>query len=377
MLKNRLTYGFIVLVFLLFVYLNESPLTYGVLYALFILPIFSFLMTWFSKGHFFISGSLNTNLILKQEKAQFTVVVKNHHLLPHPMVCLRLDANHMGLGLDQKEVYFSLPAHRAYEAIFHLEGIYRGEYEVGIEYLAIYDFLGLFKFKHLHPKRDFLTVTPNVFPIPPLPLDALEQPVEKEGRLKHFETSNTVSELRPYQRADSQRQIHWKASAKRGELISKEFQPQPRQTIDFFIDNRTVSGKAHQALEKEDRFMEYVASSVDQCAKSRYPITLHYLDPFNRVPPRPHTDALALYREVSNIRFNHKDDFGQLLHNHATSDQPLNNVVVFAHQVDEGLLSGLKALNMKGHRLIFYSPENLENYHVETLTSLDVTIIQF
>jgi len=377
MLKNRLLYGMVILVFLTFVHLNESPLTYGVLYALFILPIFSFLLARRARNHFYISATLSTPLISKKEKADFTVVVENHHFLPYPIACLRLDGNHTGLGVDKKDLYFPLPARGTQITTFHLEGVFRGEYELGVNYLAVYDFLGLFKFKYPHPKRSFLMVTPDVFPIPTLPLDPLEVELETRTSYLHYETSNTVSELRPYQRADSQRQIHWKATAKRGELISKEFQPITKRGVDFFVHNTKISGSPELALKKEDRLMGYVASALEQCSRSRYPITLHYLDSSNALPPQPATDFATLYREVSRIRFDYKDDFSKLLNNHAQRGQPASNVMVFTHHLDDQLLSGLQRLKMSGNHLIVCTFEGMSDHFLKALEGLDVQLIYF
>jgi len=347
-------------------------MTYMALYAVLILPVLSFVLVAISKRHVSISEKLSTDSITKGQACRYQVRIRNHYFLPCASARIRLEADSIGLRVDSKEKYFSIPPYRIIKLASGISGNYRGAYEIGVKDITLYDFLGLFQFKLKHNKKLVLTITPRIIPIPDLSLE----PVPQEGSISrnHLqgEDYGTISELRKYQPTDSYRQIHWKASAKRNDLISKKFQSSERQMATFFVDNSHIEGYFHKALEKEDRIIEAVVSAMSHCHYLEYPISLHCL---GRERVDFTTDFTCLYQETAQIPFGRFGDFSDLLSDYLRSERDLMNLLIFAQNVNEKLLSTLRTLRLSGNHINLFLFDRISSEAIRELEVLEIRYI--
>ena len=76
------------------------------------------------------------------------------------------------------------------------------------------------------------------------------------GKGREFE------KLRDYVRGDSPTDIHWKASAKRGELVTKEFMIERTQEIYVIVDASRLSGRTDSSGNGNDTVLERFISSA-------------------------------------------------------------------------------------------------------------------
>jgi len=82
------------------------------------------------------------------------------------------------------------------------------------------------------------------------------------GKGREFE------KLREYLPGDSREDVHWKATAKRGELVTKEYQIERTQEVYALVDASRLSGRMHGAHSSLDRNLR--AALVLALAASRY-----------------------------------------------------------------------------------------------------------
>ena len=85
--------------------------------------------------------------------------------------------------------------------------------------LYVYDYLGLWRFSKKAQLRDTVFVLPR--PLPDRDLPAPDQMPVRQWKIKPGGTAENY-DLRPYRPGDELRQIHWKLSAKAGQLIYRE-----------------------------------------------------------------------------------------------------------------------------------------------------------
>lgn len=379
MVKNRLAYGVVAIVLFLFVFLNEYRMTYMALYAILILPLISFVLTTIPKHRFHISEKLSTDFIVKEEVAQYRVIIHNKSFLPCISARIRLKKNDIGLEVDAQEKYVSISPLGNCELVFQISGKYRGAYEVGVVDITVYDFLGLFKFKQNHSEKLVLTVTPQIVPIPELSLDAVMQDANFSRNHLQGEDYSVISELRQYQPTDSYRKIHWKVSAKRNELISKDFQKTERRATVFFVDNSYIEGSLHQALKqealkREDLMMEVVVSVMFYCHRSGYPISLHYLG-MEREDAT--TDFNHLYKQASGLPFGRFSGFSTLLDNYLRLSKNPMNLLIFPQKINEKLLFTLHEARMAGNYLTIFLFEQQSDEVIKELETIGVRCIYF
>ncbi|RLM56460.1 DUF58 domain-containing protein [Halobellus sp. Atlit-31R] len=124
----------------------------------------------------------------------------------------------------------------------------RGEHEVGPARVAVTDVLGLVRRTTTVEKRDRFVVFP--------PVGVLSASVRAELRAltqsARADRRDEFDDLREYVRGDALRDVHWKSSAKRGELMVREFAAEDdpdRVRIAAGVDSSTVGADARSGDE--------------------------------------------------------------------------------------------------------------------------------
>ena len=372
MLKNRLTYALVAVVLFLFIYLQEHRMTYMAFYVVLIMPILSYLVGLFSKRHFSISEKLSSDFIMKEQETVYRVTIRNHSFLPCSFARIRFDACTVGLEVGSKEKYFSLLPYKYHEASFQIRGIYRGQYDIGIRDITFYDFLGLFQFKLPENELHSLTIMPHIISISDLPLDSATGDASSSSSYIKGEDYSNVAELRAFQSTDSYRQIHWKASAKKGELISKNFHEEEEHAVTFFIDNIRPTENLSHALAIEDRMIEMVVSAMSYCCRAGYPVSIKAMGgghvDFTH-------DFTRLYQEVSKLTFNGVSGFNVLLNDYLNSEKVQMNLFVFVRLLNDVLIVMLQSLIFAGNRVTVFVFKHMDDDMIGKLRALNVNLV--
>lgn len=152
-----------------------------------------------------------------------------------------------GLQTDFTSPTRSLPTTIEYD----IELERRGEHRVGPLTLTVRDVFGVATRKFQYPKRTPVLVYPTLYDLTRT-TDALG------GYDEPFNERESFEELREYVHGDSLRDIHWKTSAKRDDLVVMEF------------DSTTDSGLAIAA--------EATSGYADEMASATASIAIHLLD---------------------------------------------------------------------------------------------------
>jgi uncharacterized protein (DUF58 family) len=140
----------------------------------------------------------------------------------------------------------------------------RGRFEIGPMTVRVSDPFGLVELGRSFRTTVPLVVTPRTIPLPAIPLSgAWTGSGDNRPRAFAMGSAEDVT-VREYRRGDDLRRVHWRSSARVGELmVRREEQPwQSRATV--FIDNRTFAHRGHG-----------VASSLETAVSAAASIALH------------------------------------------------------------------------------------------------------
>jgi len=375
MAKNRVAYGMVVIIFLMFIFLNEHRMTYVALYAVLILPLLSLSLTLIFKRRFTIREALSAEYITKGETAQFKFTVKNNSFLPCTCVQVCFEANIPGRYTYSEEKYFSVPPRKSHEIIFNISPKYRGNHDVGVKNVFLYDFLGLFKFKQKHGEKLVFVVTPQIHNIPYLPLESVLQGGVSGRTFRHEEDYSIIADYRKYQSTDGYKKIHWKLSAKKNELISKDFQETEKHAALLLIDNSNIALQRQQALEFEDAMVEALVSTLAYCNRLGHPVSFHCT---GGDATEFSTDFQHLYKLASGIEFGDFEKFDNFLHKYTKSYSTPMNIIIFIQNINESIFSDLKLLSLLNNNVIvFYFNDIGNNNKIEQLRELNVHCVDF
>ena len=193
------------------------------------------------------------------DKVAIAVRVRNNGGVPIPWVLLedslpkdalaerpphiRIEGRRLALlqigGRNEKSLLYQLTFTR------------RGYYQLGPVLIESGDLFGLHRRFKVVTEPHFVMVYPKVIPLVGYSL-ASRRPIG-EIKMTHrlFEDPTRVAGVRQYQRGDSLNRIHWKATARTGELHSRIFDPSTVAgatiVLDFHMDSYTVQGEPHRS----------------------------------------------------------------------------------------------------------------------------------
>jgi len=136
----------------------------------------------------------------------------------------------------------------------------RGKYAVGPMSVQLSDPFGLVELNRAFQSTASLVVTPRVIPLPAIPLSGAWTG-SGDNRPRAFATGSAEDvTVREYRRGDDLRRVHWRSSARIGELmVRREEQPwQSRATL--LVDNRKFSHRGSGAASSLEHAVSFAAS---------------------------------------------------------------------------------------------------------------------
>jgi uncharacterized protein (DUF58 family) len=140
----------------------------------------------------------------------------------------------------------SLFSLRFYERVrwhYRLRAIRRGALEFGPVELSSGDLFGMQSRQATLEHTDPLIVYPKVVPIAALGLPATHPFGDAKTPRRVSEDPLRLMSVRAYAPGDSPRTIHWKATARRGTLQTKVFEPSAARASAIFLDLRTAPAR--------------------------------------------------------------------------------------------------------------------------------------
>ena len=151
---------------------------------------------------------------------------RTRHYLPSRRVLVNL----FSLGLYQRVI-------RRYT----VTGTQRGAWRFGPVQLVCGDIFGFRSQFREFSDTTLLLVYPRLYALPELGLDARHPFGDYQSRNRLIDDPLRVSGVREYLPGDNFRHIHWKATARRQELQTKQFEPSASRPLAIFINIRTFN----------------------------------------------------------------------------------------------------------------------------------------
>jgi uncharacterized protein (DUF58 family) len=150
----------------------------------------------------------------------------------------------------------------------------RGQFEIGPMTVRVSDPFGLVELGRAFRSTSRLTVTPRTVALPVIPLGgAWTGSGDNRPRAFAVGSAEDVT-VREYRRGDDLRRVHWRSSARVGELmVRREEQPwQSRATV--FLDNRGTSHRGQGAASSLEAAVSAAASVAVHLSQRGYTVRL-------------------------------------------------------------------------------------------------------
>ncbi|MEV6692876.1 DUF58 domain-containing protein [Micromonospora sp. NPDC051196] len=202
-----------------------------------VLPLLAALYVGRSRYKLACHRSLEPHRMPVGASARVILRLQNMSRLPTGTLLLE-DRLPYALGSRPRVVLERLGAHQASSVAYTVRADVRGRYEVGPLMVRMTDPFGLCELTRAFPGTDRLTVVPQVVPLPSVRLPG-EYTGSGESRARSVAVhGEDDAATREYRRGDDLRRVHWKSTARTGELmVRREEQPwESRATV--LLDTR-------------------------------------------------------------------------------------------------------------------------------------------
>ena len=155
------------------------------------------------------------------------------------------------MGPDRMQLM--IPPGSPVEASYQVEGRERGHSFLGDVHLRILGPLGLLWRQHREAERIPVSIQPGLRELERHRILALHQRRELGShRLRELGEGREFARLREYVRGDDPRSIDWKATARHGEVIVREYEAERSQSLVLALDAGRLMGERFEGRERLD-----------------------------------------------------------------------------------------------------------------------------
>ena len=278
---TRASYAFVLSIVITLNTMLPAPVTYIALYAVIIAPVLSLILTFYFKFRIRMTQKIDRENPTRGEKIKMTVTMKNRDIFPYPHVALALPSNLRADELYEQGKQLLMCTLMPFQKLpvdFNITCTHRGVFEIRLFKAYVYDYFGLFRFKVKVPPADVITVYPKVTPFEELPVHPGVSNDNVTNNILSGGDPTEILYIDPYQPMDNMRQIHWKLSSKRGELMVKRFGSPPEDSVLVALDLSAVQGLPEDAaLSIQDSIIETALSIIEYCTRAHIICVLNYI----------------------------------------------------------------------------------------------------
>jgi len=221
------------------------------------------------------------------ETIEMTLEVRNQKFIP--LLWLQIvDAFPATLPVEGEQVpqnetnntgefrtFWTLGPFQRLKRSFTIHCIKRGYHHYGPATISTGDGFGLFDRKASPPEEDRLIVYPRLYSAAELHLPAKNPFGEQTTTRRLFEDPLRSIGIRNWQQTDSLRRVHWKATARHQQLLSRVYEPSEEPQILIFLNIATMARYWQGVLpELLERTISVAGSLAAICTERRLPVGL-------------------------------------------------------------------------------------------------------
>ncbi len=161
----------------------------------------------------------------------------------------------------------------AKKEVVHLKK--RGYYPLGDMQITVKDAFHLFTFTKIIKSQSSLTIYPKSIELDSFRINASQQQGELKVESLAFIDRTRIESLRPYVPGDLLKQIHWKVSAKKTDLISKNHEYRGDAEVSIFMNNDKRCFSKDMTRRLEDKMVDVALAIVHYCLHHQLTVSLY------------------------------------------------------------------------------------------------------
>lgn len=240
-----------------------------------ILSLGSVLLTLFTLS---VTATAQRKRVSRGDNVSISLTIGRKSFLPVGSVELEVSAP--GEGREVGRMSVSVPPLKSRQYRYNIRCAHRGVYEVGVSRVTVTDVFGLFTFsKRVKGTLARVMVMPRARRIEPMSIRPGD--VGPQGRVRMTEDRASPSSVRAWQEGDSLKNVHWKLSARRRELLVRTFEESARPDVLILMDCAPVNALKSHVRTIEDVLCEAAAGAALSQMTAGYTVRM----PLNTTKP--------------------------------------------------------------------------------------------
>jgi uncharacterized protein (DUF58 family) len=276
-----------------------------------ILPVLAAAYVGRSRYKLACSRSLEPHRVPVGASSRVVLRLQNLSRLPTGTLLLE-DRLPYALGSRPRVVLERLGAYQASSVAYTVRADVRGRYEVGPLVVRLTDPFGLCELSRAFPSTDRLTVIPEVAALPTIRL-AGEYAGTGDSRARSVAVhGEDDAATREYRHGDDLRRVHWKSTARTGEMmVRREEQPwESRATV--VLDTRAGAHRGEGPTASFEWAVSAAASMAVHLRQAGYKLRLVTGSGVDAEAIEAGADGLLL-DQLAEVRLSSRGDIGQLV----------------------------------------------------------------
>lgn len=379
MVKFNWTYIAFLAAAFIFDYMEGGSLPSSIFYCLvFFFAAGAFDIMLHTRG---ISVSINfdKHIYETRDSAQFSIIVENNTILPAAMAVVKNGAySHFSPNYNGHA--FSLRAFESKCLKLNVNFLRRGIYNFGNSSLSIKDFFSIFEKNININKETLIKIYPKTYKlknIVTLGNESFETLSNKRGNV---EDMSTVDDIRKYRIGDSLKRIHWKVSAKHGELYTKNFDIVCGEECNLLLDMNRSGYFIDNAELIEEQLIELFCSVTEHMRQKEIKSSIYISSDKTKRFEVKSCDDMDTLREFFLCNYSVGDSsFAKFIENSSHEIERAGWLGVFVPRVTGRIKEMIHALKYEGYNItIFYVSNDAENMkYVQELKSYGIETLSF
>lgn len=362
MKQNRILYGILLFLSFTFIYFYGGKVPYMLFFLTLALPFVSLLYTVIIYFRFKYTQHIDSEFVLKGSRVNFIFSVNNEDIFLYPYISVTFRGSEAVFARQFQTRNFSIYPFSKKSFEIELFCKYRGMYEIGINSVEIQDFLGIIKLAYRVHNPKVVTVYPRIIQLDRFFLKTDYMSESHSVLNTNSEDMSTISDVRNFAYGDGLKRIHWKLTAKLGNLMVKKYQSTSVTNVLLFLDLMKNNLPEEQNTVIEDKVIETAISILHYCLFNWVPVKLVY---YNEEVVNINADNPLMFNELYNIlakvKFTQNVGVGELLDVCLNDSINKANVLIVTSNLSYGLYNQIYRLASSGYdtSLLYISPENI------------------
>lgn len=339
-------------------------ISYALFYLSLFTPIIAFLYTLYVYVRFKLFQSMDSYMVVKGDWTLYSFIIGNEDLITFNNVKVKFLKDKSTIEAAGKITEYSLLPSESERLETRIKCNYRGEYYVGVDSIEVTDFFYLFSITYPVSSKLKAVVLPRIVELEQLGIAPPVMDVKNPMRYSNMAEEELDTEFRKYYPGDSRKRIHWKATARMQELISRKYQHIPKANIVMFMDLMKIQEEEMKVVAAEDKIIESVLAIANYYTQRETPSQIIYdLDGKQSVEINSKEEFNAFYKACVSVRFEGSIPVSDLLKERLLrGDDGIFLVVVTHYLTKELYIAALQAVSNQNHIcILFISDDTTDN----------------